>query len=555
MSIASGTSRARRGALHDIITKRTEVMPNSQEVFISYSIQDKSIAQTICTVLEEVGISCWIAPRDIPAGAEFEVAILDAIDLSQAIVVILSSSANASPYVMIEVNRAFTKRKAIFTFRVEDIVPAKALEFYLSRHQWTDGFPPPVEERVARIARALNELLGRGQSTAAVATRNPESPLSAYTRGTLNDKPTNIALGNLDSHPVIKSRLFLPGSLGDPVEELVFSVDGKMLFAFYPDGARNLMHWDLGQGELRGAWAAPGGLTGMALSPTGDRIAIVGGTEGSGEKEMHVVHILRVNSGGIYPEHKLKWRSSRNKESSGTYYGSGVGFLWGRDDVVVVGTNDHRGRVWVGQKILHDFEGLGVTVSADGRRFVAEAAEKTYRLWNAEPNCPFEFRDMKVSGRGATGEDRFGPNNLLCLAVWDCFEVWDISSDPPHLVTLLPAPGHYATNSAFRPDGLRLAVTGTGGGVVLHDTSSWECVELSHKHQGDFVKIAFARDGKWLVTALGRKLCVYDSDSSQLLGVVEPKMEITACAVSADSRTVALGDADGKTSLWDLSRE
>lgn len=58
-------------------------------------------------------------------------------------------------------NRAFSQGKPIFTFRAEDIKPAKALEFYLARHQWTDGFPPPVEKRIAHMARALLELDGR----------------------------------------------------------------------------------------------------------------------------------------------------------------------------------------------------------------------------------------------------------------------------------------------------------------------------------------------------------------------------------------------------------
>lgn len=133
----------------------------AKDVFISYSNHNRALADKLCMTFEEVGLNCWIAPRDIPAGAEFEVAILDGIDQCQAIVVVLTPEANASVYVKAEINRAFSQGKPILTFRAEDIKPAKALEFYLARMQWTDGFPPPVEERVARLGRALLELLGR----------------------------------------------------------------------------------------------------------------------------------------------------------------------------------------------------------------------------------------------------------------------------------------------------------------------------------------------------------------------------------------------------------
>lgn len=37
----------------------------AHDVFISYSHEDKAIADAICHKLESVRIWCWIAPRDI----------------------------------------------------------------------------------------------------------------------------------------------------------------------------------------------------------------------------------------------------------------------------------------------------------------------------------------------------------------------------------------------------------------------------------------------------------------------------------------------------------
>ena len=132
-----------------------------KDVFISYSKQDSWAADRVRSFLEQRGIECWIAPRDIEPGREFEVAILDAIDHTEAIVVIFSHNANDSQFVKNEVNRAFSKGKTIFTFRIEDVFPAKALEFYLARHHWTDGFPPPLEETMARLSGAIGVLLSK----------------------------------------------------------------------------------------------------------------------------------------------------------------------------------------------------------------------------------------------------------------------------------------------------------------------------------------------------------------------------------------------------------
>lgn len=37
-------------------------------VFISYAHQDKPVADAVCARLEQSGIRCWIAPRDIQPG-------------------------------------------------------------------------------------------------------------------------------------------------------------------------------------------------------------------------------------------------------------------------------------------------------------------------------------------------------------------------------------------------------------------------------------------------------------------------------------------------------
>ena len=61
------------------------------DVFISHSSKDKVIADKMCEALEEKGLKCWIAPRDITPGTEWAVAISDAIATIKVMVVIYSA--------------------------------------------------------------------------------------------------------------------------------------------------------------------------------------------------------------------------------------------------------------------------------------------------------------------------------------------------------------------------------------------------------------------------------------------------------------------------------
>jgi hypothetical protein len=69
----------------------------AHDVFISYATDDRQVAEKVCVALEGDGIKCWIAPRDVPVGADYEEAIVDGIASSRILVLVLSSHSNASP--------------------------------------------------------------------------------------------------------------------------------------------------------------------------------------------------------------------------------------------------------------------------------------------------------------------------------------------------------------------------------------------------------------------------------------------------------------------------
>ena len=141
----------------------------SRDVFISYSQPDHDCAMELVTSLEGQGIECWIAPRDIVPSADWAAEIIDAISRAHTMVLIFSKSSNESPQVRREVERAVHKQISILPFRLENVMPSKSLEYFLSAQHWMDAFPPPREPHYARLCTYLKN---RSRATASDLTRS-----------------------------------------------------------------------------------------------------------------------------------------------------------------------------------------------------------------------------------------------------------------------------------------------------------------------------------------------------------------------------------------------
>ena len=132
------------------------------EVFVSYAQADRDTATGAVAHLEGEGLPCWIAPRDVRPGAEWAEQIIDAIAAVRAVVLVFSASTNASPQVLREVERAVHRRVPVLPFRIEDVLPARSLEYFLSSQHWLDAFPPPMEPHYARLSAYVKMLLTAG---------------------------------------------------------------------------------------------------------------------------------------------------------------------------------------------------------------------------------------------------------------------------------------------------------------------------------------------------------------------------------------------------------
>lgn len=151
-------------------------------VFISYSSANKGIADATCHILEECGIPCWIAPRNIIPGKTWAGNIVQAIRDCSLMVLIYSEDSNSSSQVANEVDKAFSHGKIIIPFMVDSTPMNDDFDYYLSRKHWLVAYPDykkmlmPLVEAVAtnigieiqRPQSKVSNSISRKEVTAAI---------------------------------------------------------------------------------------------------------------------------------------------------------------------------------------------------------------------------------------------------------------------------------------------------------------------------------------------------------------------------------------------------
>jgi TIR domain len=128
------------------------------DIFISYASADRDVAFRIVAFLEQNGIRCWVAPRDVPPGMEYGQAIIDGIAECRALVLILSDQSNESQYVRKEVERAVSRTKPVLPVRIREVAPSGSLEFYISSAQWVDAWKSPMEQHLLPLVSAIKAM-------------------------------------------------------------------------------------------------------------------------------------------------------------------------------------------------------------------------------------------------------------------------------------------------------------------------------------------------------------------------------------------------------------
>lgn len=113
------------------------------DVFISYSHEDRIIAEGICGYLESKKIRCWIDYRNLPKGRSHSKLIPSAIRQSGLLLAVFSKDFNSSDDTDNEITVASNRNIPILVFRITDDDFDGTKEYYLTKSNWIEAFPEP----------------------------------------------------------------------------------------------------------------------------------------------------------------------------------------------------------------------------------------------------------------------------------------------------------------------------------------------------------------------------------------------------------------------------
>lgn len=124
-------------------------------VFISYAEADRPVMVAFRDRLESAGVDCWEARRDIPPGADYATAIMEAIEHSRAMLVLVSGASDASPHVVRELEHAVQMGVPLLPVRLGTSPLSRRLRYFLGPAQFATVSGAPGPDDVDAILRTL----------------------------------------------------------------------------------------------------------------------------------------------------------------------------------------------------------------------------------------------------------------------------------------------------------------------------------------------------------------------------------------------------------------
>ena len=170
------------------------------DVFISHSSKNKATADAVCAALEAHGIQCWIAPRDVTPSMEWSECIVEGIEECRIMLLVFTADANASPQIRREIERAANHGATILPLRVEDVLPGRALEYFIGNVHWLDAMPPPLENHLPNVAITVERILEKIKSRETARHAEPGKPETGTPQ-----QPVAIDVSTSPFHTAIKT--------------------------------------------------------------------------------------------------------------------------------------------------------------------------------------------------------------------------------------------------------------------------------------------------------------------------------------------------------------
>jgi WD40 repeat protein len=349
---------------------------------------------------------------------------------------------------------------------------------------------------------------------------------------------------------------------GGRVVSLSPSADGKLLATGAGDGAIRL--WDLATGRLVRRFDLGAMIVGsaVALSPDGKTLAApaygkkVGAREEVGLWDAATGNELRRMETPPDAVCACLAFSQDGKALAAGEWKSGKVRLWD------AGTGKEV-RAWKG----HDGGVTLVAFSADGKRLLTSAHDRTIRLWDAASGT--EAWSFTLPRRGDRGIDldnylnyfrcaALSPDGkVLAAASETTTRLWDVTTGKELHVLKWESQHTYVGAVAFSPDGKTL-LTGSGDGRIhVWDIATGKMVRELPGRQGGIAGLYFTPDGKRIVSGGDDKtIRVRDAATGkELHAFLGHQGQVASLAYSPDGKLLATAGEDGTVRLWSETKE
>lgn len=136
-----------------------------------------------------------MAPRDIPPGADYGDVIDEAIVGCRLFVLVFSGPAALSQWVKGELNLAFTERKIIIPYRIDETPLKGAMRLILNQTHWIEAYPD-AEARFGELVEAAERFLGRPVSTELKTESVPTAASGSVASETASALPKTYKVGD-----------------------------------------------------------------------------------------------------------------------------------------------------------------------------------------------------------------------------------------------------------------------------------------------------------------------------------------------------------------------
>src|SRR2546425_19134 len=514
----------------------------AHDVFISHSHKDKAAADSMWATLEKHGVRCWVAPRDIDPGMEWGKAIIHALSNCRVMVLVFSASANDSPQIRREVERAVNKGVTIIPVRIEDVAPDESLEYFMSSVHWLDALTPPLEQHLEHLARTVGVLLSQNvgaeevKSVGSFATQPPGTrviptpgpkPKSrpAWLYGLLGGVVGVILLGGIlffwhkppRPLPVLQT---VENSSQLPKAEITVSPMSPKTNPPTAVPAR-----EAGAKQLP---KAEGALSPMA--PKTNPPASVPVREAGAKQLPNVEGALSPMAPKTNPPTSVPAREAGAITTGAVREADAVTMPASAEVRTLIG---HSGVV------------TAVRFSSDRRSLASGSADTTVRLWDVATGTGIR----RLGGHaGTVFSVAFAPDGKTLASGSEdhTVKLWDVVTGKQ--IRTLKGHTNTVTSVAFAPDGKTLASGSEDETVKLWDVATGEEIRTLKGHTWRVYSVAFAPDGKTLASG--------SRDRTVRLWDVATGKEIRALyGHGAAVQSVAFASAGENTfvKLWDLT--